>query len=136
MLSELQFYMRKLRSVTGPVLYWNLLGMISISLMEGIGIYMLVPMLSLIGVFQLNSAGIQIPWISDALSGLSQNNQLLLVLITFVVILSGQAWLQRLQTIRNTKIQQQFIRTLRLETYRSILAAGWPFFSPKKKIRF
>ncbi|MDQ0170849.1 ABC transporter ATP-binding protein [Paenibacillus tundrae] len=136
MLSELQFYMRKLRSVTGPVLYWNLLGMISISLMEGIGIYMLVPMLSLIGVFQLNSAGIQIPWISDALSGLSQNNQLLLVLITFVVILSGQAWLQRLQTIRNTKIQQQFIRTLRLETYRSILAAGWPFFLRKRKSDF
>lgn len=136
MISELRFYMRKLRDVTGPVLYWNLLGMICISLMEGIGIYMLVPMLSLIGVFEMSSTGLQLPWLSELLGRLSENSQLLLVLGVFVVILSGQAWLQRLQTIRNTRIQQQFIRTLRQETYRAIIMAKWSFFLQKRKSDF
>ncbi|WP_217506640.1 ABC transporter ATP-binding protein [Paenibacillus xylanilyticus] len=136
MISELRFYMRKLHDVTGPVLYWNLLGMICISLMEGIGIYMLVPMLSLIGVFEMSSTGLQLPWLSELLGRLSENSQLLLVLGVFVVILSGQAWLQRLQTIRNTRIQQQFIRTLRQETYRAIIMAKWSFFLQKRKSDF
>ncbi|NUU80050.1 ABC transporter ATP-binding protein [Paenibacillus xylanilyticus] len=135
-MSELRFYMRKLHDVTGPVLYWNLLGMICISLMEGIGIYMLVPMLSLIGVFEMSSTGLQLPWLSELLGRLSENSQLLLVLGVFVVILSGQAWLQRLQTIRNTRIQQQFIRTLRQETYRAIIMAKWSFFLQKRKSDF
>ncbi|MFS0870088.1 ABC transporter ATP-binding protein [Paenibacillus xylanilyticus] len=135
-MSELRFYMRKLRDITGPVLYWNLLGMICISLMEGIGIYMLVPMLSLIGVFEMSSTGLQLPWLSELLGRLSENSQLLLVLGVFVVILSGQAWLQRLQTIRNTRIQQQFIRTLRQETYRAIIMAKWSFFLQKRKSDF
>lgn len=129
MISELRFYMRKLRDVTGPILYWNLLGMICISLMEGIGIYMLVPMLSLIGIFEMGTTGLQLSWLSEWLGRLSENSQLVLILSIFVVILSGQAWLQRMQTIRNTRIQQQFIRTLRQETYRAIIMAKWSFFS-------
>lgn len=136
MISELRFYMRKLREVTGPVLYWNLLGMICISLMEGIGIYMLVPMLSLIGIFEMGTTGLQLSWLSEWLGRLSDNSQLVLILSIFVVILSGQAWLQRMQTIRNTRIQQQFIRTLRQETYRAIIMAKWPFFLQKRKSDF
>lgn len=136
MISELRFYMRKLRDVTGPVLYWNLLGMICISLMEGIGIYMLVPMLSLIGIFEMGTTGIQLSWLSEWLGRLSDNSQLVLILSIFVVILSGQAWLQRMQTIRNTRIQQQFIRTLRQETYRAIIMAKWSFFLQKRKSDF
>lgn len=129
MISELKYFMRKLHHVTGPILYWNLLGMICISLMEGIGIYMLVPMLSLIGIFEMGSAGLNIPWIGQMLNRFSENGQLLLVLFTFVLIVSGQAWMQRLQTIRNTRIQQQFVRTLRMETYGAIIMAQWSFFS-------
>lgn len=136
MISELRFYMRKLRVVTGPILYWNLLGMICISLMEGIGIYMLVPMLSLIGIFEMGTTGLQLSWLSEWLGRLSENSQLVLILSIFVVILSGQAWLQRMQTIRNTRIQQQFIRTLRQETYRAIIMAKWSFFLQKRKSDF
>ncbi|CAM2952587.1 ABC transporter ATP-binding protein [Paenibacillus taichungensis] len=136
MISELQFFMRKLHRVTGPVLYWNLLGMICISLMEGIGIYMLVPMLSLIGIFEMGSTGLHLPWISEFLNRFPENGRLLLVLLTFVLIVSGQAWLQRLQTIRNTRIQQQFVRTLRMETYRAIIMAQWSFFLQKRKSDF
>ncbi|WP_339308674.1 ABC transporter ATP-binding protein [Paenibacillus sp. FSL R5-0519] len=135
-MSELKYFMRKLHHVTGPILYWNLLGMICISLMEGIGIYMLVPMLSLIGIFEMGSAGLNIPWIGQMLNRFSENGQLLLVLFTFVLIVSGQAWMQRLQTIRNTRIQQQFVRTLRMETYGAIIMAQWSFFLQKRKSDF
>ncbi|WP_440118217.1 ABC transporter ATP-binding protein [Paenibacillus sp. QZ-Y1] len=136
MFLEMRFFMRKLHHVTGPILYWNLLGMICISLMEGIGIYMLVPMLSLIGIFQMGSTGLNLPWVSEVLNRFPENGRLLLVLLTFVVIVSGQAWLQRLQTIRNTRIQQQFVRTLRMETYRAIIMAQWSFFLQKRKSDF
>ncbi|MDT0121898.1 ABC transporter ATP-binding protein [Paenibacillus sp. RRE4] len=136
MISELNYFMRKLHHISGPILYWNLLAMILIGLMEGIGIYMLVPMLSLIGVFEMGSSGIHIPWLTELLHRFSENGQLLLVLLAFVFILSGQAWMQRLQTIRNTRIQQQFIRTLRLETYSALLRAQWSFFLQKRKSDF
>ncbi|MBY0201692.1 ABC transporter ATP-binding protein [Paenibacillus cucumis Kampfer et al. 2016] len=136
MISELNYFMRKLHHISGPILYWNLLAMILIGLMEGIGIYMLVPMLSLIGVFEMGSSGIHIPWLTELLHRFSENGQLLLVLLAFVFILSGQAWMQRLQTIRNTRIQQQFIRTLRLETYSALLRARWSFFLQKRKSDF
>ncbi|MBB6018961.1 ATP-binding cassette subfamily C protein [Paenibacillus sp. JGP012] len=136
MKSELRYFMRKLHHVTGPVLYWNLLGMVCIGLMEGIGIYMLVPMLSLIGIFDMGTSGIHIPWLTDFLHRFSQHYQLILVLFTFVLIVSGQAWMQRLQTIRNARIQQQFIRTLRMETYSAILMAKWSFFLQKRKSDF
>ncbi|MET3830632.1 ABC-type multidrug transport system fused ATPase/permease subunit [Paenibacillus sp. DS2363] len=136
MISELRYFMRKLHHVTGPILYWNLIGMICISLMEGIGIYMLVPMLSLIGIFEMGSTGLNIPWLGDVLNRFSENSQLLLVLFTFVLIVSGQAWMQRLQTIRNTRIQQQFVRTLRMETYGAIIMAQWSFFLQKRKSDF
>ncbi|WP_433752267.1 ABC transporter ATP-binding protein [Paenibacillus amylolyticus] len=128
--------MRKLHYVTGPILYWNLLGMICISLMEGIGIYMLVPMLSLIGIFEMGSTGLNIIWLGEVLDRFSENSQLLVVLFTFVLIVSGQAWMQRLQTIRNTRIQQQFVRTLRMETYGAIIMAQWSFFLQKRKSDF
>ncbi len=136
MISELKYFMRKLHHVTGPILYWNLLGMICISLMEGIGIYMLVPMLSLIGIFEMGSTGLNIPLLGEVLNRFSENSQLLLVLFTFVLIVSGQAWMQRLQTIRNTRIQQQFVRTLRMETYGAIIMAQWSFFLQKRKSDF
>ncbi|WP_308722130.1 ABC transporter ATP-binding protein [Paenibacillus polysaccharolyticus] len=136
MIAELNYFMRKLHHISGPILYWNLLAMILIGLMEGIGIYMLVPMLSLIGVFEMGSSGIHIPWLTELLHRFSENGQLLLVLLAFVFILSGQAWMQRLQTIRNTRIQQQFIRTLRLETYSALLRARWSFFLQKRKSDF
>lgn len=136
MISELNYFMRKLHRISGPILYWNLLAMILIGLMEGIGIYMLVPMLSLIGIFEMGSSAIHIPWLTEILRQFSENGQLLLVLLAFVFILSGQAWMQRLQTIRNTRIQQQFIRTLRLETYSALLRARWSFFLQKRKSDF
>ncbi|PYE52595.1 ABC transporter ATP-binding protein [Paenibacillus barcinonensis] len=136
MKSELHYFMRKLHHTTGPVLYWNVLGMVCIGLMEGIGIYMLVPMLSLIGIFDMGSSGIHLPWLSNFLHQFSQHNQLMLVLFTFVLIVSGQAWMQRLQTMRNVRIQQQFIRTLRMEAYSAILMAKWSFFLQKRKSDF
>ncbi|WP_366289350.1 ABC transporter ATP-binding protein [Paenibacillus sp. AN1007] len=136
MISELNYFMRKLHQVSGPVLYWNLLGMVCIGLMEGIGIYMLVPMLSLIGVFEMGSSGIHIPWLTEVLGRFSESSQLIFVLFSFVLIVSGQAWMQRLQTIRNTRIQQQFVRTLRIETYSAVLKAQWSFFLQKRKSDF
>jgi hypothetical protein len=43
------------------------------------------------------------------------------ILLLFAVLLTGQALLQRYQTILNSRIQQRFIRSLRMDVYTSFM---------------
>ncbi|MFH0071229.1 ATP-binding cassette domain-containing protein, partial [Peribacillus sp. NPDC056705] len=54
----------------------------------------------------------------------------------YVVIVGGQALLQRSQTLLNSTILQGFIRTLRMETYQGLIQAKWEFFLRKRKSDF
>ncbi|MEH7216846.1 ABC transporter, partial [Bacillus toyonensis] len=44
------YFMKKLYSSAGKILYVNLFGMVLISLLEGIGIILLLPMISMTGI--------------------------------------------------------------------------------------
>ena len=54
-MTQIIFYLKKLHTFAGAKLYITLAGMIAISFLEGIGIYLLIPMLSLIGVLDRKS---------------------------------------------------------------------------------
>ena len=58
---------------------------------------------------------------------------ILIILSIYVVLVIGQALLQRQITIRNTTIQHGFFRHLRNETYESLLHANWNFFIKNRK---
>ncbi|MCM3783253.1 ABC transporter ATP-binding protein/permease [Neobacillus mesonae] len=134
---ELRTYMRKLYSITGPKLIVSILFMVFISILEGFGIYMLVPMLSAIGIMDsgLNQS-VPLEWVTGWLTFVPQQSQLLIVLFLFVTILTTQALMQRNQNILNSKIQQNFIHTLRYETYRLLIYSKWELFLSKKKSDF
>ena len=59
---HLLIYIKKLREFAGFKLYVNLIGMTVISFLEGIGIFLLVPALGLIGIFHMDTSGI--PFVS------------------------------------------------------------------------
>ena len=128
------YFTKRIHTFSGKILYLNLIGMIIISLIEGAGIFLLVPLISLTGFLELD-----IPE-NSFLSGLYTFFQeipptlsLFVILGIYVLLIIGQSYFQRSQTILNTKIQQSFTRHLREETYKAFLQANWSFFLGKRK---
>ena len=127
-------YLKKLHRFAGVRLYVNLMGMIAFSFMDAVGIYLLVPLLSFVGIF--NTGLVELPLISGLLEGLREipvTISLPLALAVYVLIIAGQALLQRGQQIQSIRIQQGFIRHLRLEIYESLMSSNWIFFVRRRK---
>jgi ABC-type multidrug transport system fused ATPase/permease subunit len=136
-LAQLLIYIKKLQSFAGMKLYVNLIGMMVISLLEGIGIFLLIPALGLMGLLDLHTGGV--PFVSSLvkpLQGIPAGLKLPVVLGGFILLIAGQALLQRKQTDLNLEIQHGFIRHLRLQVYQALLHANWAFFLKQKRSDF
>jgi len=135
-LAHLLLYMHKLHRFAGVKLYVNVVGMMLISLLEGIGILMLVPALGVIGL--LGSGG-TVPLVSSLarpLQEMPEGLKLPALLGAFIALIAGQALLQRKMTDLNLEIQHGFIRHLRLEVYEALIHANWAFFLKNRKSDF
>ncbi|MEK0315287.1 ABC transporter ATP-binding protein [Cohnella sp. 56] len=133
-MKELLVYIKKLHSSAGGKLYLNLIGMVFVSCLEGIGIFLLVPMLSLMDSFNLNLGSI--PYadrLMAALDDIPTDYRLPIILLAYTILIVGQSLLQRFQQIQNSRINQAFIRNLRLDIYQQLLNANWHFFLKKRK---
>ncbi|MBM7651870.1 ABC transporter ATP-binding protein [Neobacillus cucumis] len=127
-------FAKSIHSFAGKTLYLNLVGMIFISLIEGIGIFLLVPLISLTGIFDVQIETISIlTWIQSILKKLPNAVSLLIILTSYVLLITGQSFLQQNQSILNTKIQHGYLRHLREETYTAIIRSNWGFFLKKRK---
>lgn len=108
--------------------------MIIISLLEGVGIFLLIPLIGITGI--LNADAEEVPflsWINEVFLGIPETISLFLILGIYVLIMVGQSYFKRNQTILGVKIQQGFISHLREETYKSLLQANWEFYLKKRK---
>ncbi|MEC0180290.1 ABC transporter ATP-binding protein [Paenibacillus peoriae] len=134
---HLRLYLTKLYTVNGGTLILNIGCMMIISLLEGFGIYMLVPMLAAIGVFAGHSG---LPFLSGGLDHflpyIPKSWLLPGMLLLFVVLLTGQALLQRYQSVLSSQIQQRFMRSLRIDVYTSFMKAQWTFYLRQRKSDF
>jgi ABC-type multidrug transport system fused ATPase/permease subunit len=136
--AQVLIYIKKLHTFAGLKLYVNLFGMMGVSMLEGVGIFLLVPMLSLIGLFDSTADG-GIPFVSSMVGPLKEipaGLKLPVILGIFLVLIVGQAHLQRTLTNINKVIEQGFIRHLRLEVYQALLESNWSFFLKKRKSDF
>jgi ATP-binding cassette subfamily C protein len=104
--------------------------MAALSVTEGVGILLLVPLLALVGV----DAG------QGALQGLAQRFAALFsavgvrptlpgVLIVYVVLAVAQSGLQRWQTMLTLRVQQEFMTAMRTRVYRAMANAQWVFLA-------
>ncbi|MHA7139535.1 ABC transporter ATP-binding protein [Rossellomorea arthrocnemi] len=133
-MNHLFYFIRQLHHLSGRILYYNLIAMMLVSLMEGIGILLLVPLISLIGFNETGSESPQfISWLSQLFNGVSPSLSLFFVLGIYIIIIVGHSFFQRTQLILNSKIQQSFIRHLKESTYNSLLRAKWSFFLVNRK---
>lgn len=134
---HLLIYIKKLREFAGFKLYVNLIGMTVISFLEGIGIFLLVPALGLIGIFHMDTSGIPfVSYLVGPLQAIPEGMRLPVLLGGFILLIAGQALMQRKQTNLNLEIQHGFIRYLRVEIYQGLLQANWAFFLRNRRSDF
>lgn len=132
-MNHIFYFIKQLHSVSGKAVYINLLGMVFVSLLEGIGIFLLIPMLSVSGITNVGTEDIATFGVFSFFRSIPTSVGLLLILCIYISLVVSQSLMQRSVTIRNMKIHQNFIRHLRLRTYEEILRANWSFFVIKRK---
>ncbi|MDP1417464.1 ABC transporter ATP-binding protein [Peribacillus simplex] len=133
-MKQLLYFIKQIQNFSGKILYINLFCMIIISLLEGVGIFLLIPLIGITGI--LNADAEEVPflsWINEVFLGIPETISLFLILGIYVLIMVGQSYFKRNQTILGVKIQQGFISHLREETYKSLLQANWEFYLKKRK---
>ncbi|THF73674.1 ABC transporter ATP-binding protein [Cohnella fermenti] len=131
-MDDLRHYLGRLRSWAGAGLYVHLLATAALGLFDGVGLYLLVPMLGLLGLL---GEGGGVPLLGQGLAALRElpdSYALPLLLAVYVAVVGVQALLQRVQSIRAVRLQQGFIRHLRLGLYEGLMRANWPFFGRRR----
>ncbi|MDR7000593.1 ABC transporter ATP-binding protein [Neobacillus niacini] len=127
------YFIKRLNSYSGSILYGNLIGMGVASFLDGIGILLLLPMISYSGLVNLSIGGSKYLKIFSLLQAYPNTLVLIFILGIFLSLVVGQNLLQRSLIIKNVKITQGFIRQIRLETYNSLLKANWGFYMKERK---
>jgi ABC-type multidrug transport system fused ATPase/permease subunit len=132
-MKALLYFTKQLFSFSRYVLIFNLVGMVFVSLLEGIGILLLIPMLSVSGILQVDTSDIPFIHSLSFLEIISPMAGLSVILGLYILLVAGQALFQRRISRKNMMIQVDFINHLRMETYKGLLQANWGFFMKKRK---
>ncbi|RED63037.1 ABC transporter ATP-binding protein [Cohnella lupini] len=130
------YFTKRLHGFAGKKLYVNLFGTVLVSLLEGIGIFLLVPMIGMSGIAGVTTDTTPLSGIFGALQSIPAPWVLPLILGSFVLLVIGQGLLKRSISIQNVKIHQGFVFHLRSETYRALLQSNWGFFIKRRKSDF
>jgi ABC-type multidrug transport system fused ATPase/permease subunit len=131
--NDVFYFIKRLYSYSGSILYVNLLGMAIVSFLEGIGILLLIPMITYSGIVNIDFSGIRFFEFFSFMQSYPKPIVLMFILGFYILLVIGQNILQRNLSIRNVKISQGFIRQLRLETYSALLKSNWDFFAKERK---
>lgn len=125
-------YMKALNASSGMMIYVNLAAMGLISVLEGMSILLLIPLINSSSIMQLNTDVVPfLGWLAF-FNGWPLAGRLAFILGLFVTIVIVQNVLYRSMTLQHTKYQQQFSRTLRSKAYASLLQADWQFFIQRR----
>lgn len=111
--------------------------MVSLSLIEGVGLLMLVPLLRLVGMdTQGGELGAIDRFISSVFTAAGVHPTLITVLVAYVLIISVRGLLQRLQVNISSSLHHEFVAVLRQRLYRSIANTNWLFFVRSRPSEF
>jgi ABC-type multidrug transport system fused ATPase/permease subunit len=132
-MNHLLYFTKRLYSFSGKVLIFNLVGMVLISMLEGVGILLLIPMLTVSGFINYQTSIAPLAEFVSFLALIPEKYALPLILCIYIFLVVGQSLLQRNISRRNIQIRVGFINYLRMITYRDLLQANWGFFLKKRK---
>ncbi len=132
-MKSLWMFIQELRTYAGKILYVNLLGMVIVSFIESISILLLIPMIEMSGM--MDQVGKTLPfseWFAF-IEEIPVAIGLAIILVIYVVIITGQNWIQKKLTIQNRTIYVGYTNHLRTKIYQSLLWADWLFFLKKRR---
>ncbi|MFP3123391.1 ABC transporter ATP-binding protein/permease [Ectobacillus funiculus] len=132
-MKHLLYFAKRLHFFSGRILYINLLGMVLMSLLEGIGILLLIPMINISGVIKVANIPNPVSALFEFIQNIPEILVLPLILSIYILLVVSQSLLQQSLTLRNAKILMGFTNHIRLEMYRALLQANWVFFIKKRK---
>jgi len=111
--------------------------MVIVSLTEGIGLLLLVPLLQLVGLdVQQGALGQIAGYISLFFSYIGIKPTLGIVLVIYVIIISVNALFYKLQATKSSEIQYEFAAYLRKRLFNSVTGSNWLFFTQKRSSDF
>lgn len=132
-MQHLLHFFRRLQNFAGKILYVNLLGMVLVSLLQGMETFLLLPLINVSGILDVNHDFGSYTGVIKMLADFFKMLGLPLILGIYISLVLGQSLLQRNITIRNVTIMQGFNLNLRFTTYSAILRSNWDFFMKKRK---
>ncbi|MGQ4665901.1 ABC transporter ATP-binding protein [Metabacillus halosaccharovorans] len=132
-LSPLFFFLKRLHIYSGKILYINLFGSMLMGLLDSVGILLLLPLLSIIGIVEISMSDIPGIQVFSFLHNIPTDQALLVILFLYVILVSSQALLTRNIGLRDIRIHTGFINHIRLDLYCSLLKADWEFFIKRRK---
>src|SRR5262245_52050728 len=102
---------------------------ITVSLTEGIGLLLLLPLMQLVGLdLGQSNAGRLTQLANETLSTLGVNPTLGGVLGVYVLVTAVQALFASWQTVFNVSVVNGFVNQLRTQLYEDIARTSWSFF--------
>jgi ABC-type multidrug transport system fused ATPase/permease subunit len=133
-MSHFWHFVKTIHSYAGKTLYFNLIGMILMGLFDSIGVFLLIPLISLTGIFNIEYGNfVPLEGIKNIFSGIPVSISLIIILVCYILLISGQGFVQRKQTILSTRIQYGYLLHLREETYKLLVQSNWGFFLRNRK---
>ncbi|WP_456277322.1 ABC transporter ATP-binding protein [Bacillus sp. AK128] len=132
-MKELLHYIKKLYSYSGKILYINLAGMVVVSLLDGVAILFLIPMLSVSGILSLSEGPSTLWGLSNGLTSFPVMIGLTIILGAYLFLVLCQNFLQRSITIRDIKLQQGFMNQIKEQVYQNLLEVKWEFYLRNRK---
>ena len=123
-------YLAYFTAIAGRDILLAILVLFVLGLMEGIGLMMIIPLLSIIGITEQeiinNQITLKLTQLADFV-GVSLS--LVSLLIAFVLLMSAREYFLRLQTIQGNHIQQKVVNRFRQRLYESLVYSRWLFFT-------
>jgi len=107
--------------------------MVLLGLLEGSGLLLLLPLLSLLGLGEGHANNLAASAIPALLRSLRIPFTLPIVLGLFVLFMSGQLWLRRWLDVFVAGIENSFVVKLRAQLYEAMVHADWLFFTRQRR---
>lgn len=132
-MKDIVYFLKQIHSYAGGILYVNMLAMTFIGLLESAGILLLIPMISISGIVHMD---VMIPKSLNVFGFLETIPDFIvlpMILGIYMAIVLADNLLERQILIQNAKIQNGFLRKVRIDTYNTLLHSNWAFFIKNRK---
>ncbi|KEZ50316.1 ABC transporter ATP-binding protein [Metabacillus indicus] len=130
----LTHFLRQLNKNAGKSLYVCFVGMIMISILDSLGIILIIPLFIATGLFdKIDNQIVPLSNFFNFIKSLPLEHSIIILLALYILIISLQNIFQRHQTLLSARIQQGFLRHLKEETYKGLLNTNWRFLLSYRK---